>query len=236
MPSRGSAYLNLPPRSAPVQCRGRWVHVALDRNATDRAIALARTFGARVRALIPPEDLGPTGDLNDWLQVGASGQHYTRPPPGVPQPRRRPRNARCACRAAPRRQCCPLDRRRSAPARARRRAASAREVTRDVPFHRRGDQATDAAFLIEALEALVYKGKIEVHDRPVTLIGYDDTPACSTVRRSAPRSSSAASIYGRPRTISGSLGSRTASTLPTSASATAVSIRSGTCTWWKILS
>jgi hypothetical protein len=47
------------------------VYVALDRDATDRAIALARTFGARGRVLIPPEDLGPKGDLNDWLQVGA---------------------------------------------------------------------------------------------------------------------------------------------------------------------
>jgi hypothetical protein len=37
-------------------------------------------------------------------------------------------------------------------------------------------QATDAACLIEALEALDYKGKIEVHDRPVTLIGYDGRP------------------------------------------------------------
>jgi hypothetical protein len=37
-------------------------------------------------------------------------------------------------------------------------------------------EATDAACLIEALEALGYKDKIEVHDRPVTLIGYDDTP------------------------------------------------------------
>ena len=47
--------------------------VALDRDATDRAIALARTFGTRGRVLIPPEDLGPKGDLNDWLRVGAKG-------------------------------------------------------------------------------------------------------------------------------------------------------------------
>jgi hypothetical protein len=39
------------------------VYVALDRDATDRAIALARTFGTRGRVLIPPEDLGPKGDL-----------------------------------------------------------------------------------------------------------------------------------------------------------------------------
>ena len=45
--------------------------VALDRDATDRAIALARTFGTRGRVLIPPEDLGPKGDLNDWLRVRA---------------------------------------------------------------------------------------------------------------------------------------------------------------------
>jgi hypothetical protein len=49
------------------------VYVALDRDATDRAIALARTFGTRGRVLIPPEELGPKGDLNDWLRVGAKG-------------------------------------------------------------------------------------------------------------------------------------------------------------------
>jgi hypothetical protein len=51
----------------------RWagrIYVALDRNATDRAIALARTFGIRGRVLIPPEELGAKGDLNDWLRVG----------------------------------------------------------------------------------------------------------------------------------------------------------------------
>jgi hypothetical protein len=37
-------------------------------------------------------------------------------------------------------------------------------------------EATDASCLIEALEALGYEGKIEVHDRPVTLIGYDGRP------------------------------------------------------------
>jgi hypothetical protein len=47
------------------------VYVALDRNATDRAIALARTLGTRGRVLIPPEDLGRKGDLNGRLRVGA---------------------------------------------------------------------------------------------------------------------------------------------------------------------
>jgi hypothetical protein len=47
--------------------------VVLDRDATDRAIVLARTFGTRGRVLIPPQDLGPKGDLNDWLCVGAKG-------------------------------------------------------------------------------------------------------------------------------------------------------------------
>ena len=37
-------------------------------------------------------------------------------------------------------------------------------------------EATDAVCLIEAVEVLGYKGKIEVHDRPVTLIGYDGRP------------------------------------------------------------
>jgi hypothetical protein len=49
------------------------VYIALDRDATDRAIALARTFGTRRRVFIPPEELGPKGDLNDWLRVGAKG-------------------------------------------------------------------------------------------------------------------------------------------------------------------
>ena len=53
--------------------RAARVYVALDRDATDRAIALGRTFGTRGRVLIPPEDLGPKGDLNDWLRVGAKG-------------------------------------------------------------------------------------------------------------------------------------------------------------------
>jgi hypothetical protein len=46
------------------------VYVALDRDATDRAIALARTFGTRGRVLI----LGLKGDLNDWLPVGGKGR------------------------------------------------------------------------------------------------------------------------------------------------------------------
>jgi DNA primase len=37
------------------------VYVALDRDATDRAIVLARMFGARGRVVIPPDDLGPKG-------------------------------------------------------------------------------------------------------------------------------------------------------------------------------
>jgi hypothetical protein len=49
------------------------VYVALDRDATDRAIALARTFGTRGRVIIPPEHLGPKGDLNDSLRLGAKG-------------------------------------------------------------------------------------------------------------------------------------------------------------------
>jgi hypothetical protein len=57
----------------PLFRRAGRVYVALDRDATDRAIALARAFGARGRVLIPPEDLGPKGDLNDWLQVRAEG-------------------------------------------------------------------------------------------------------------------------------------------------------------------
>jgi hypothetical protein len=49
------------------------VYVVLDRDATDRAVALARSVGTRGRVLVPPEDLGPKGDLNDWLRVGAKG-------------------------------------------------------------------------------------------------------------------------------------------------------------------
>ena len=49
------------------------MYLALDRDVTDRAIALARTFGTRGRVLIPLEALGPKGDLNDRLRVGAKG-------------------------------------------------------------------------------------------------------------------------------------------------------------------
>ena len=61
------------PAWLPLFRRASRVYVALDRDATDRAIALARTFGTRGRVLIPPEDLGPKGDLNDWLRLGAKG-------------------------------------------------------------------------------------------------------------------------------------------------------------------
>ena len=61
------------PSWLPLFRRAGRVYVALDRDATDRSIALARTFGTRGRVLIPPEDLGPKGDLNDWLRVGAKG-------------------------------------------------------------------------------------------------------------------------------------------------------------------
>jgi hypothetical protein len=47
------------------------VYVALDRDATERGIVLARTFGSRGRVLIPPEELGTKGELNDWLRVRA---------------------------------------------------------------------------------------------------------------------------------------------------------------------
>jgi hypothetical protein len=61
------------PAWLPLFRRAGRVYVALDRDATDRSIALARTFGTRGRVLIPPEDLGPKGDLNDWLRIGAKG-------------------------------------------------------------------------------------------------------------------------------------------------------------------
>ena len=68
------------PAWLPLFRRAGRVYVALDRDATDRAIALARTFGTRGRVLIPPEDLGPKGDLNDWLRVGrrAIQPHFDR--------------------------------------------------------------------------------------------------------------------------------------------------------------
>jgi hypothetical protein len=61
------------PAWLPLFRRASRVYVALDRDATERGIALARTLGTRGRVLIPPEDLGPKGDLNDWLRVGAKG-------------------------------------------------------------------------------------------------------------------------------------------------------------------
>ena len=53
------------------------MYVALDRDATNQAIMLARTFSTRGRVLIPPEDLGPKGDLNDWLREAAKGNPIT---------------------------------------------------------------------------------------------------------------------------------------------------------------
>ncbi len=49
------------------------VYVALDRDAVDKGIALARELGARGRVIVPPEDLGAKGDLNDWLCAVAKG-------------------------------------------------------------------------------------------------------------------------------------------------------------------
>jgi hypothetical protein len=61
------------PAWLPLFRRAGRVYVALDRDVTDRAIALARTSGTRGRVLTPPEDLGPKGDLNESLRVGAKG-------------------------------------------------------------------------------------------------------------------------------------------------------------------
>jgi hypothetical protein len=61
------------PAWLPLFRRAGRICVALDRDATDQAVALARTFGTRGRVLIPPEGLGPKGDLNDWLRLGAKG-------------------------------------------------------------------------------------------------------------------------------------------------------------------
>jgi hypothetical protein len=47
--------------------------VAFHRDATDKAITIARDFGVRGRVLVPPQDLGPKGELNDWL-VGPDGR------------------------------------------------------------------------------------------------------------------------------------------------------------------
>jgi DNA primase len=61
------------PTWLPLFRRAGRVYVALDRDATDRAVTLARTLGTRGRVIIPPGDLGPKGDLNDWLHIGAKG-------------------------------------------------------------------------------------------------------------------------------------------------------------------
>ena len=51
----------------PLFRRCRRVYVALDRDATGRAIEIAKDFGVRGRVLVPLPELGPKGDLNDWL-------------------------------------------------------------------------------------------------------------------------------------------------------------------------
>jgi hypothetical protein len=51
--------------------------VALDCDATDRAIAIAKEFGIRGRVLVPPDELGPKGDLNEWL-VGPAAREPKR--------------------------------------------------------------------------------------------------------------------------------------------------------------
>jgi hypothetical protein len=52
---------------SPYFARARRIYVALDRDAHHRAIALALEFGTRGRLLTPPQELGPKGDMNDWL-------------------------------------------------------------------------------------------------------------------------------------------------------------------------
>jgi hypothetical protein len=49
------------------------VYVALDRDAIDKSISLAREFGRRGRVIVPPEELGLKGDLNDWFCTTARG-------------------------------------------------------------------------------------------------------------------------------------------------------------------
>ncbi len=44
----------------------------MHRDAVDN-IALAREFGVRGRVIVPPEELGSKGDLNDWLCSTAKG-------------------------------------------------------------------------------------------------------------------------------------------------------------------
>ena len=47
--------------------RVREVVVAYDRDAVIRAVQVAKLFGPRGRVLLLPKELGPHGDLNDWL-------------------------------------------------------------------------------------------------------------------------------------------------------------------------
>jgi hypothetical protein len=51
------------PARLPLFRRTGRVYVALERDATDRAVALARTFGTRGASSFPREELGPKGDL-----------------------------------------------------------------------------------------------------------------------------------------------------------------------------
>lgn len=55
----------------------RRVSVIMDRDATEQAIDIAMAFGTRGRVIVPPDELGPTGDLNDWL-VGPAGRDSDR--------------------------------------------------------------------------------------------------------------------------------------------------------------
>ena len=61
----------------PLFRRCRRVYVALDGDATDRAVVIAKDFGIRGRVLVPPSELGPKGDLNDWF-VGPAKSHPAR--------------------------------------------------------------------------------------------------------------------------------------------------------------
>ena len=49
------------------------IYVALDRDAVQKSIHLAREFGVRGRVIVPPENLGAKGDLNDWYCGIAKG-------------------------------------------------------------------------------------------------------------------------------------------------------------------
>ena len=59
MPRRGLTGTSKGLSSAAVTADYACPYVALDRDAIDKAIAFARTFGTRGRVLIPPENLGP---------------------------------------------------------------------------------------------------------------------------------------------------------------------------------